>query len=127
MVENTRSVEARRGEKMIEVKVRFWTNNIAETKGHIVPKHCWAGGMIYTPKNASHGIKSSRKKPFHSLDEVQSVIEQAIIDGGIKVHESKRSTKKTKRVLGLRAGGTIRMSDDFDAPLPEEYWLGTSQ
>lgn len=124
MVENARSVEVRRGEKMIEVRVRFWTNNIAKTKGHIVPKHCWAGGMIYTPKNASHGIKSSGKKPFHSLDEVQSAIEQAMTDVGIKVHESKRRAKKRRRVLGLHAG-EMQMSDDFDAPLPDEFWAGT--
>ena len=99
MAENGRSVEARRGEKMIEVRVRFWTNNIAETKGRIVPKNCWDGGMVYTPKNDSHGIKSSGKKPFHSLDEVQNAIEQALTDVGIKVHGSRRQAKKKKTRL----------------------------
>lgn len=28
-----------------------------------------------------------------------------------------------KRVAGLNRG-QIRMSDDFDAPLPDEFWLG---
>jgi antitoxin (DNA-binding transcriptional repressor) of toxin-antitoxin stability system len=31
--------------------------------------------------------------------------------------------KKGKRVAGLNRG-KIRMSDDFDAPLPDEFWLG---
>ncbi len=126
MAEDLRGVKARRGEKMIEVKVRFWTNNIAGTQGHILPKHCWPEGMVYASKNDSHGIKSSRKMPFHSLDQVQNAIEQAMTDVGIKVRESKKQVKKRKRVLGLRAGGTIWMSDDFDAPLPEEFWVGPS-
>jgi antitoxin (DNA-binding transcriptional repressor) of toxin-antitoxin stability system len=33
------------------------------------------------------------------------------------------SPKKGKRVAGLNRG-KIRMSDDFDAPLPDEFWLG---
>ena len=33
------------------------------------------------------------------------------------------ANKKEKRIAGLHAGmGWI--SDDFDAPLPEEFWLG---
>jgi len=30
-----------------------------------------------------------------------------------------------KRVAGLHAG-TIRMSDDFDEPLPDEFWTGNT-
>ena len=30
---------------------------------------------------------------------------------------------KTKRVAGLNRG-TIRTSEDFDEPLPDEFWLG---
>ena len=31
--------------------------------------------------------------------------------------------KKKKRIAGLNRG-TIWTSDDFDAPLPDEFWLG---
>ena len=31
----------------------------------------------------------------------------------------------TSRIAGLHAGA-ICMSDDFDEPLPEEYWVGNS-
>ena len=34
-----------------------------------------------------------------------------------------RSPKKGKRVAGLNRG-TAWVSDDFDAPLPDEFWLG---
>jgi antitoxin (DNA-binding transcriptional repressor) of toxin-antitoxin stability system len=33
------------------------------------------------------------------------------------------SPKKGKRVAGLNRG-KMRMNDDFDAPLPDEFWLG---
>ena len=29
-----------------------------------------------------------------------------------------------KRVLGLHRGAVAFISDDFDAPLPDEFWLG---
>ncbi|MBK9215758.1 MAG: toxin-antitoxin (TA) system antitoxin [Chloracidobacterium sp.] len=32
--------------------------------------------------------------------------------------------KKKKRVAGLHEGNIIFMAEDFDAPLPDEFWLG---
>jgi hypothetical protein len=32
------SLEAKQGEKMIEVKLRFWTNDIAPENGKVLPK-----------------------------------------------------------------------------------------
>jgi prevent-host-death family protein len=29
-----------------------------------------------------------------------------------------------KRIAGLNRGSVIWISDDFDAPLPDEFWLG---
>lgn len=31
--------------------------------------------------------------------------------------------KRKKRIAGL-SRGAIKVSDDFDAPLPDEFWLG---
>ena len=36
--------DARLGERMIELKVRFWTDGIVEGKGRIKPKHAWTRG-----------------------------------------------------------------------------------
>jgi hypothetical protein len=49
--------EAKHGEKMIEVKLRFWTNDIAEKKGDVIPKHAWSSGVVRVERNDSHGIK----------------------------------------------------------------------
>jgi hypothetical protein len=38
--ESLASLEAKHGEKMIEVKVRFWTNDISREAGKVIPKPC---------------------------------------------------------------------------------------
>jgi hypothetical protein len=40
MVEtNPAALEAKHGKKMIEVSLRFWTNDISEEAGKVIPKH----------------------------------------------------------------------------------------
>lgn len=46
--------EARHGEKMIEVKIRFWTDGLASESGKILPKHAWAAGVVRMESNRSH-------------------------------------------------------------------------
>jgi hypothetical protein len=48
--------EAVHGEKLIEVKVGFWTNNIAAEEGKIVPNRAWTSGVVRLKPNPSHGI-----------------------------------------------------------------------
>lgn len=78
--------KAKHGEKMIEVSIRFWTNNLAETKGNILPKHCWSAGTATLRKNGAHGIPSQDPIKFNTLMELTNAIEQALIDGEIKMH-----------------------------------------
>ena len=44
---------------MIEVKLRFWTNDISPEKGKIIPKHAWAAGVVRMEGNKSHGMAPS--------------------------------------------------------------------
>ena len=85
--------EARHGEKMIEVKIRFWTNDIASEKGKIKPKHAWASGVVRIEGNKSHGIVPGAPKPFHTLLDVGAVIEKVLIEQGIVLHPSKKMAK----------------------------------
>ena len=78
---------------MIEIRVRFWTNSIAETKGEIIPKHSWDGGMVYMQPNASHGIEPHKPKPFHSMMELPAVIEKVLHKHGVKLHHGTSSRK----------------------------------
>lgn len=87
------ALEAKQGEKMIEVKIRFWTNNIAPESGKILPKQAWSSGVVRIEANKSHGIVPSSPKPFHSLLDVSSVIEKVLIEQGIVLHPSRRMKK----------------------------------
>lgn len=51
-------------EKMIEVKIRFWTNTIASESGKVVPKHAQASGVVSMERNKSHGIIPGNPRHF---------------------------------------------------------------
>ena len=81
------------GEKMIEVNLRFWTNNIAKGGNKIKKKHCWDRGIVRFTKNNSHGIDPLKSIKFNSIAEIPSVIEKVFISHKIKVHRSPKSKK----------------------------------
>ena len=85
--------EAQHGQKMIEVKIRFWTNDIAEGKGKILPKHAWASGVVRMERNKLHGIKPGNPLLFNSLLDVGYVIEKTLINHGITLHPDSRMKK----------------------------------
>lgn len=87
MPEDLDAREAPHGQKMIEVKVRFWTNDIAD-RGKIIPKHAWGSGEIRMESNPAHEISPLDTIPFNSLAEIPSIIEQALDARGIKIHPS---------------------------------------
>ena len=91
--EDFASREAKQGEKMIEVKPRFWTNNIADEPGKVIPKHAWAGGVVRIERNKSHGIGPSNPLPFHSLLDVSAAIEKVLIKHGIVLNPGPRIKK----------------------------------
>jgi hypothetical protein len=87
------SLEAKQGEKMIEVKLRFWTNGIASQPGKVVPKHAWTSGVVRMERNKSHGIEPRNPQPFHSLLDVSAIIEKVLIEHGVVLHPSRRMKK----------------------------------
>jgi hypothetical protein len=87
------AVKANYRERMIEVKVRFWTNGIAKQKGYIVPKHAWTSGIIRMEDNDSHGIEQGTPRPFNSLMEIPAIIEKVLIEYGIRLHRVKKTEK----------------------------------
>lgn len=84
--------DAKYGEKMIEIKVRFWTNNIADSE-RILPKPAWSGGVVRIAGNKSHSIVPGHPKPFNSLLDLGSAIERVLIEHGIVLLPSDRMTK----------------------------------
>jgi hypothetical protein len=84
--------EAAHGERMIEVKLRFWTDTLAE-KGSVIPKHAWSAGVVRMERNNSHGIVPGAPKPFNSLLDIGAVIEKTLLEQGVVLHPSQRMRK----------------------------------
>jgi hypothetical protein len=91
--QDVQSLEAKQGEKMIEIKLRFWTNDIASEAGKVLPKHAKSSGVVRMEGNTSHGIKPGKPRPFHSLLDVGAVIEKVLIEHGIVLHPATRMRK----------------------------------
>ena len=67
---------------MIEVKVRFFTNNIAG-KGKVIPKRGWTRGVVRFKRNDVHGLKDGNPIVFNSLMELPRAIEKLLIREGV--------------------------------------------
>ena len=93
MAESIESREAKYGERMIEVRIRFWTDEIAEGEGQIRPKHAWTSGVVRMQRNESHGITPKNPRPFNSLMDIPGVVEKVLIQHGIKLHRISRMWK----------------------------------
>jgi hypothetical protein len=79
---------------MLRVSVRFWTDDIAETPGHVVPGHAWAGGVVVVESNATHGIRREQQgATFNSMAELPMAIEKAIMRAGLTLHATRRESK----------------------------------
>jgi hypothetical protein len=85
--------KAKHGEKMIEIKVRFWTNGIANGDGKVIPKHAWTSGVVRMERNDSHGIVPQSPTPFHSLMDLNAVMERVLQKHGVVLHPSLRMQK----------------------------------
>jgi hypothetical protein len=89
----TEEVKAVHGEKMIELKVRFWTNDIAQDEDSVVPKNAWSAGVVRMKRNDTHGIDPQRPKTFNSLMELPGVIEDVLIEHGVKLRPSGKARR----------------------------------
>jgi hypothetical protein len=90
--EGIEAKEAKHGERMVEIKVRFWTDNI-EGSGRIRPRHVWGSGVVRIAKNKPHAITPGRPRTFNSMMELGSVIERVLIEHDIVLHHSTKMRK----------------------------------
>lgn len=79
--------------KMIEIKIRFWTNNLSKEKGQINPKNAWSSGVVRIERNTLHSITPRNPRPFNSLLDVGSVIEKVLIENDVVLHPSNKMKK----------------------------------
>jgi len=80
------SRKAKHGEKMIEVKVRFWTNDLGDPPGTIRPRHGWTSGVVRMKRNESHGITPGEPIMFNSLMQLPASIEELLLREGVTLH-----------------------------------------
>jgi hypothetical protein len=78
---------------MIEVKIRFWTDGIAEGEDMILPRNAWAAGVVRIERNDSHDLIPDDPVPFNSLMEIPGVIERVLIAHGITLHSSRKMNR----------------------------------
>lgn len=81
--------KAQHGDKMIELRVRFWTHEIAEKPGHVVPKKGWDSGMVAMDNNETHGIDPDTPRPFSSFVELQQAIHDTLVAHGVSLKPSR--------------------------------------
>lgn len=94
---NLAARDAKWGERMIEIKVRFWTDAIAKGEGRVRPKHAWTGGVVRIERNKPHNIIPKPPVPFNSLMELTAIIEKVLIQHDITLHTSQRMKKYLER------------------------------
>jgi hypothetical protein len=113
--ESMTSQEAAQGERMIEVKLRFWSANLGDL-GRVVPKHAWTSGVVRMERSERHGIVPGPPRPFQSLPELSGVIEKVLTEHGVTLHVSKTPPPKAR---SLKAVGTADPDDQWEDKLEE--------
>jgi hypothetical protein len=79
--------------KTIKLSVYLFTDDLADTKGEVLPKHAWSWGTVTLPSNPTHGIAGSKDVHFKSLSELPGAIERALLQQGVTLHEGKHKKK----------------------------------
>ena len=79
--------------KMIEVSIKFWTDDLAAEKGQVLPKHGHTSGVMNLRANSRHGITAENPVPFNSVAEIPMLIERLMAQQGIKLHLSSKARK----------------------------------
>jgi len=96
--EEDEEVEAKHGEKMITLSVRFWTDGIAEEEGKVLAKNGWVHGVVRMDRNDSRGIEPGKPIPFNSLLEIPLAIEELLIRKGVTIWLNSKMKKYVSSV-----------------------------
>lgn len=81
-----RAVRAAHGEKMLELKVLFFTNGIARRRDAVIPGHGMTRGTVRMDRHIAHARGGGRARPFNSLMELPAAIERVLLDHGVTLH-----------------------------------------
>jgi len=87
--------KGKRGNKTIEVSIRFWTDGIGP-KGTVIQKHAWDSGVISMKKNGLHWIKPRAPRPFNSILDLTSVLAKVLQDHEVVLSPNVKLSKVIK-------------------------------
>jgi hypothetical protein len=110
-----RGTKANKNERMIEIKLRFWTNGFATRKGYVRPKHAWSSGVVRIERNDTHGIRPVSPKPFHIARRGHD--DRARFNRSWDCSSSKQADEKIRRIA-LAEGFQDWLSTNSIAPTP---------
>ncbi len=86
------------GERTIELRIRFWTNDIdGNPKGTITQRVCWDGGYVYVGNNKSHGIKNEGGSHFSGLCQLLCSVEKVLDKHDIRLQKGPRTPDVYRR------------------------------
>ena len=105
---------ARHGHKMIEVRIKFWTDEIAAGgNGHIIPKHAWDSGVVLITANPDHGIRSdTNPEILHSFLDLPSVVAKVLTDHGVTLHANRKLRKLIQPIIDLKHDRIVHIEEN---------------
>ncbi len=72
--------------KTISVTVYFFTDDLAQQDGAVIPGHAWPQGQVTVRANATHGIKSGHEVMFNRMADLPAAIEDASAGADVTLH-----------------------------------------
>lgn len=90
-----KEVQATYSDKIIQVKIRFWTDGIAKKEGHIIPKHCYSSGYVLIAASRIHGIPTGIKAPFVSISGLPKAIDKVMAEAQLILHLNRAKSQLT--------------------------------
>ena len=93
MPETPAAKVAKHGEKMVEVRIRFWTDGMSSRKDSVIPKHAWDSGVIIMEGNKTHGITPGSPQPFNSILDLTSVLAKVLVEHGVTIRTNRKLRK----------------------------------
>jgi hypothetical protein len=73
-----------KGERMIEVRLKFFTDELSGRPGYIVPGYCWDHGVVVVSANQAHEVKvGGNPLIFHTLDGIPDAVTRALHRSGV--------------------------------------------
>ncbi len=85
---------AKRENKMIEVRVKFWTNAREDdaTEWKTMKATGYGAGLVTLPRNDLHDIGPASPVHFHTMGQILPAIEEILARAGVRIVNSREES-----------------------------------